>query len=89
MSLVLDKGKLISLYEAELLYEIHRVSECIGLFEIKYGKTFEEFEKEIKTSPEKFEVWDDYMEWKACVRSLATFKEILKSKNSSREGGKT
>jgi len=56
MSLVLDKGKLISLYKAELLYEIHRVSECIGLFEIKYGKTFEEFEEEIETSSEKFEV---------------------------------
>ena len=82
MSLVLDKGKLINLYKAELLYEIHRVSECIRLFEIKYGKTFEEFEKEIKASPEKFEVLDDYMEWIACVKSLATLKKMLKKLES-------
>jgi len=49
---------------------LHRASECIRLFEIKYGKTFEEFERELKSSPENFEAWDDYMEWKACVKAL-------------------
>jgi len=77
MSLILDKGKLISLYKAELLYEIHRTSECIRLFEVKYSKTFEEFEKELKISPENFEAWDDYMEWKACVKNLATLEKKL------------
>jgi len=82
MSLTLDKAKVINLYKAELMYEIHRASECIRLFEIKYGKTFEEFEKEIKILPEKFEVWDDYMEWKACVKSLATLKKMLRELES-------
>jgi len=67
MSLILDRRNLISLYKVEL-YEIHRTSECIRLFKVKYGKIFEEFEKELKISPENFEAWDDYMEWKACVK---------------------
>ncbi len=43
------------------LYELHIVKEKIALFEKKYGKTFEEFEKEVKIK-EDFEKWDDYLE---------------------------
>ena len=34
--------------------------------------------KEIKSKPEDFEVWDDYMEWKACIKSAESLKEELK-----------
>ena len=72
MSLMLNKEKLINIYKAELLYELHRASECIRLFETKYGKTFEEFKEELTSSSENFEAWDDYMEWKACIKTLDT-----------------
>jgi len=67
---VLNGKKIMNLYKAELLYELHRVSECIKMFEAKYGKSFKEFEKEITSSPESFEAWDDYMEWKACIKEI-------------------
>ena len=47
MPLIVSKEKLLNIYKAELLYELHRASECIKLFETKYGKTFEEFKKEL------------------------------------------
>jgi len=55
---VLNKGKPLNIYKAEFL-------------SVKYSKTFEEFERELKSSPENFEAWDDYMEWKACVKTLS------------------
>ena len=77
MSLILSKEKLINIYKAELLYELHRASECIRLFEAKYGKSFEEFKEELTSSSENFEAWDDYMEWKACIKTLDTIKKEL------------
>ncbi len=77
MPLIVSREKLLNIYKAELLYELHRASECVRLFEIKYGKTFEEFERELKSSPENFEAWDDYMEWKACVKTLNTLRKEL------------
>lgn len=58
-------------------YDLHIVREKIALFEEKYGKTFSEFEKEI-LSEEDFEKWDDYMEWKAYVKSLKDLEALLK-----------
>ena len=78
MAVNLSEKKLLNFYKAELLYELHQASECIRLFEAKYGKTFEDFEKEVKNSPENFEAWDDYMEWKACVKALNSLKKELK-----------
>jgi len=84
MSLIVSKERLLNIYKAELLYELHRASECIRIFEIKYGKTFEEFERELKSSPENFEAWDDYMEWKACMKTLNTLrKELQEIKNGN------
>jgi hypothetical protein len=51
-------------------YNLHIVKEKIALFEKKYGKTFSEFEKEVLSSKEDFEKWDDYLEWKAYVKTL-------------------
>jgi len=62
---VISKEKVKDMYYANLLYEYHRVTEKIRLFEKKYGASFSEFEKKLKTSgKEDFAEWDDYMEWK-------------------------
>ncbi len=77
MSLVFDKKFLLNIYKAELLYKFHQALECIKLYETKYGKKFEEFEKQVKNNAENFDVWDDYMEWKACIKELETLKKLL------------
>jgi len=68
---LIDKEKVKDMYYANLMYEHHRVSEKIRLFEKKYGVSFEKFERDLKDSEkEDFEKWDDYMEWKGYVKVL-------------------
>ena len=58
-------------------YDLHIVKEKIALFEKKYGKIFSEFEKKVLTK-EDFEKWDDYLEWKAYVKSLEELEASLR-----------
>lgn len=54
----------------DLSIAIHAANEKIRLFERKYGQTWDEFSKEVETaSDEDFARWDDYIEWKACVKA--------------------
>ena len=57
-------------------YDLHIVKEKVSLFEKKYGKTFSEFEKEV-LSEENFEKWDDYLEWKAYLKSLKELEDLI------------
>jgi hypothetical protein len=54
MPLIVSKEKLLNIYKAELLYELHCASECIRLFEAKYGNTFEEFKKRVSIVLRRF-----------------------------------
>ena len=48
------------------LAELRLLSDKIALFEKKYKTTLSEFENKIKTQKEEnFEMWDDFIEWKA------------------------
>ena len=78
MSLIINRKLVKNFYKAELFYKLHKAKECIKLFEAKYGKSFKEFERDVKTNPENFEVWDDYMEWKACIKEFETVNKLLK-----------
>ena len=69
------KETIRNMFFANLFYEIHKTEEAISLFNKKYGKIFEEFEKEIKNSKENFEAWDDYLEWKAYIKTLKKLKK--------------
>jgi len=75
---VISKEKVRDMYYANLMYEYHRVSEKIRLFEKKYGASFSEFEKKLKGSEkEDFAKWDDYMEWKGYEKVL---QRLIKEK---------
>ena len=51
----------------------------IELFEKKYGFPFKEFNKKIKKKEnEDFNVWDDYIEWKAYIKTLEELKQRIK-----------
>jgi len=55
---------------AEYLANSHVVNEKIRLYERKYAKSWDEFSKEIELDTEEdFGRWDDYIEWKACVKT--------------------
>ena len=48
---------------------VYAANEKIRLFERKYGQTWDKFSKEVEAaSDEDFSRWDDYIEWKACVK---------------------
>ncbi len=73
-----------SLFYANIVYEIHTVSDKINFFKSKYNTDFESFESQIKTeSKEDFEKWDDYIEWKGFQKALIE----LKSKKTDIENG--
>lgn len=64
---IIESKKIKDLFFLNLMYEIHRVSEKLKLFELKYMMSFSGFENKItQQSHENFPEWDDYMEWKAC-----------------------
>ena len=55
---------------AEYLATSHAVNEKLRLFERIYAQTWGEFSKEIENaSDEDFCQWDDYIEWKAYVKT--------------------
>ena len=55
---------------ADYLANLHAVNQKLQLFERKYQQTWEEFSEEMaETSKEDFERWDDFIEWKAYVKT--------------------
>lgn len=84
---VISKEKVKDLYYANLMYEYHRVTEKIRLFEKKYGMPFDRFEKDLKGSEkEDIEKWDDYMEWKGYEKVL---QRLIKEKKELEIGDYT
>jgi hypothetical protein len=81
---VISKEKVKGMYYASLMYEYHRVTEKIRLFEKKYGTSFSKFEKKMRESrKEAFEEWDDYMEWKGYEKAL---RRLIKEKKELEVG---
>ncbi|MHB1662091.1 MAG: hypothetical protein ACYCSQ_10360 [bacterium] len=76
------KEAIKNIFYANLFYEIHKTEEIISLLKKKYGKNFEEFEKDAKSGKEKFEIWDDYIEWKAYKKTLEKLKKDEKDLDS-------
>jgi hypothetical protein len=69
---------------AEYLATLHAVNEKLRLFEHKYGQTWDEFSKEVEiASDEDLTQWDDYIEWKAYVK---TAKDLALKMDELRHG---
>ena len=79
------KEEVINVQRLELISEIQALKKSLELYEIKYGKSLKEFEKEVLEGKEDFEKWDDYMEWKAyentCKDRLSHLKDLKNAKN--------
>ncbi len=79
MELLISKEDLIEYEKLKIISKIAPIKEKIKFFEKKYKCSFEEFEKKIsEKNKEKFEEWDDYIEWKAYVESLKDLEGKLK-----------
>ena len=81
----MKKEEVINILRLELISEIQALKKSLELYEIKYGKSLKEFEKEVLEGKEDFETWDDYMEWKAyektCNDRLSHLKDLKNAKN--------
>ena len=65
---IIEKEKIKDMYFLNLMYEIHKISEKIRLFQIRYKMNFQKYQKKIKKNKnEIYTEWEDYMEWKACM----------------------
>jgi len=54
----------------KIISQIAPIKEKIKIFEKKYQCNFREFKNKIKENKEKYEEWDDYIEWKAYIAAL-------------------
>ncbi len=86
MELSITKKEVIEFKKLEIISQIASIKSKIELFESKYGCKFEDFEKRIKAKQdEDFGEWDDYIEWKAYVRTLEELKEKLKEIENAKD----
>lgn len=80
-----NKGEVINFLRLNLISEIQSLKKSLELFEIKYCKSFEEFEKEVLEEEENFGKWDDYIEWKAYLNTyedrMENFKDLECAEN--------
>lgn len=76
------KSELKNIIQLNMYSDLHIIKEKIHFFELKYKKSFNDFEKSINQNNEVFETWDDYIEWKAYNESLKDIKNKLKDLNS-------
>jgi len=80
-----SKEEVLDFLRLDIISEIRSVSFAIELFEKKYSKKFNEFEKDISGHEEKYEEWDDYVEWKAYQETYKDRVEKLKELDNAED----
>lgn len=79
MALKISKSEIKDFEKLKVLSQLTLIKDKMKIYEKKYKKSFNEFEKFIKSrNKENFNDWDDYIEWKAYMRNLQELKEKLK-----------
>lgn len=69
-SLVVSAKDVKSFARLSVISELAPLKEKIRSLEKKYGCDLKTFEEKMKLSPEDFERWDDFIEWKAYSESV-------------------
>ncbi|MHA1264649.1 MAG: hypothetical protein ACTSRS_05360 [Candidatus Helarchaeota archaeon] len=78
MSIIISGDEIKEYEKLKIISQLTPVREKIRFFENKYSCSFEEFERKLKEKEEKFEEWDDHIEWKAYIESLRDLERKLK-----------
>ena len=80
----LSKAQVSSSILLDYVAQKQVLSQKIAWFEKKYNLDFQSFEVKIEqVTTEDFEMWDDYIEWKACTHFLT---ELLAKIEDIRHG---
>ena len=77
-SIIVSVDDIRTFEKLKLISEISPVKERIRSFKNKYGCDIAAFEERISQLPEDFELWDDFIEWKAYTDSLQDLESKLK-----------
>ncbi|MFO0794189.1 MAG: hypothetical protein U0586_08985 [Candidatus Brocadiaceae bacterium] len=83
-TIAVDKTDVLNFLKLNLVSEIQSIKKSLELFEIRYDKSFKEFEKEVLEDTEVFEKWDDYMEWKAYNEAYKNKSRDLRNLKSAK-----
>jgi hypothetical protein len=76
MSITVSKEEVKGFEKLKAISQIAPIKERIRFFESKYGCTLGEFKNKIKQEKEDFEKWDEYIEWKAYIKSLRDIEAV-------------
>jgi len=77
--ITISKEEISENYLLQLSADKHALKAKLDVFEKKYKKSFETFEKVLPKNKENFEEWDDYLEWKAYVKTEAELSVKIKA----------
>ena len=78
MKISISKEDIKELLTLKKKVELYNAKERIRLLELKYQKSFSEIETWMEQSEEDFEVWNDYLQWKAYERLIKNLnREIV------------
>ncbi|MBC8390811.1 MAG: hypothetical protein ISS13_04415 [Actinobacteria bacterium] len=77
--LKIPKDEIKEYERLKIISQIAMVKGKIELFGKKYKCSFDNFAKEVKKREnEDFDIWDDYIEWKAYIKALDELKHKIK-----------
>ena len=77
-----DKEHISMFMLAEAYSEKHKTEEKIRFFKNNYQKELHEFEKYLTEINESFDLYDDYMEWKAYENYLIDLNKKIQELQS-------
>ena len=77
MDIIISKNEVLEYKKLTILSKITLTKEKLSLFEKKYECSLDDFRTKIENSKEKYDEWDDYIEWKAYSESLKDLKKKL------------
>jgi hypothetical protein len=80
MSIVISIDEIKTFARLKTIAQIAPIKERIRSFERKYGCKFEAFRERVyqETEPERFEEWDDFIEWQAYIDSLQDLESLMR-----------
>ena len=76
--ITISKQEIKNSYLIDLLGKRHSILAKITLFENRYKKSFNEFEKKLQKKKENFSDWDNYIEWKGYQEALIDIEKKIK-----------
>ena len=82
--LKIAKDEIIEYEKLKIVSELVSIKGKVELFEKKYKISFNGFSKKMrKIRNEDFAVWDDFIEWKAYLKTLEELKQKIKDIDSA------